>query len=333
MPERFPEVDQFLTKLIRRQICGSFDVAKMTAELMRLIVSSNKWSTTASLIETIQSVGDELVKANPIELAIGNIVRRTLYIIREEHVAVAGGGQKGSLDDRDNDFNQSLNIRPNVIDGLNDSIDEIQHLYTEVAKQAIEHIHANEVILTFGKSRTVEKFLKEAAKKRMFEVIVAESAPNCCGHSLVKTLSEAGIKTTLIPDSAIFAIMARVNKVIIGTHAVMADGALVAHAGTNLIAQAAKHYSVPVVVCTGLYKLCPQYSFDVDTFNDLLPPAKVLQFNEANKHLNLTVKNPGFDFVPAELISLFVTNIGGHNPSYVYRLLVEYYHPEDNTFE
>ena len=37
--------------------------------------------------------------------------------------------------------------------------------------QALEHIHANEVILTFGRSKTVESFLKRAAAKgRTFQV-------------------------------------------------------------------------------------------------------------------------------------------------------------------
>ena len=40
-------------------------------------------------------------------------------------------------------------------------------------------------------------------------------------------LASAGIDTTLITDSAVFAMMARVNKVIIGTHTVMANGGLV----------------------------------------------------------------------------------------------------------
>lgn len=34
----------------------------------------------------------------------------------------------------------------------------------------MEHIHANEVILTFGWSATVFAFLREAAKKRDFQV-------------------------------------------------------------------------------------------------------------------------------------------------------------------
>ena len=36
-----------------------------------------------------------------------------------------------------------------------------------------------------------------------------------------------------------------------------------------------------------------------------------------------------FDYVPPELISLFVTDTGGYTPSYVYRLLAEYFSRED----
>lgn len=48
-----------------------------------------------------------------------------------------------------------------------------------IAMQALEHIHSNEVIMTIGYSHTVEAFLKEAARKRKFHVIVAECAPFC----------------------------------------------------------------------------------------------------------------------------------------------------------
>lgn len=47
----------------------------------------------------------------------------------------------------------------------------------DIAKQALEHIHSNEIILTVGKSSEVEMFLKEAAKDRTFEVFITECAP------------------------------------------------------------------------------------------------------------------------------------------------------------
>ena len=134
--------------------------------------------------------------------------------------------------------------------------------------------------MTFGKSRTVQEFLKAAARKRKFEVIVAESAPSLEGQQAALELAQAGISTTLITDAAIFAMMARVNKVIIGTHAVMANGGLIAPCGTHMLAVAAKHHCVPVMVCTGLYKLSPLYPYDQDTFNDIVSPGSILKFED-----------------------------------------------------
>ena len=42
---------------------------------------------------------------------------------------------------------------------------------------------------------------------------MAEGAPRHGGQELARRLAQAGLHTTLIPDSAIFAMMARVNKV------------------------------------------------------------------------------------------------------------------------
>lgn len=39
------------------------------------------------------------------------------------------------------------------------------------------------------------------------------------GHKMALELSKAGIDTTVIADSAIFAAMPRVNKVVMGAHA------------------------------------------------------------------------------------------------------------------
>ena len=43
--------------------------------------------------------------------------------------------------------------------------------------------------------------------------------------------------------------------------------------------------------------------------------------------------NPAYDYVPPELVSLLITNIGGNHPSYIYRLLAEYYHPGDHILD
>ena len=61
-------------------------------------------------------------------------------------------------------------LKSRVIERVEEFSMEIDTGTDEIAKQALEHIHTNEVILTVGHSRTVERFLKQAAKERKFQV-------------------------------------------------------------------------------------------------------------------------------------------------------------------
>lgn len=346
----------FITQLRRKQVTGSFNVAKQTAELLRLVISTSKWTNAEDILIVLRRIGKMMQEAAPTELAIGNIVRRVLFIVRDEYFEARKDAKEEasevppapielsltrSLSSLYNilgssvepeDLREPRNIKANVLDAINELIDELTISNKNISDQAIEHIHTNEVIMTYGRSLTVENFLKSAGKKRKFELIVVDSAPLYTGHQTAATLSQFGISTTLITDSAVFAMMARVNKVIIGTHAVLANGGLIGQSGLHVLAQAAAYHSVPVVVCTGLYKLSPLFSYEQDAFNDLNSPAAILEFEEADisgKGNPIAVQNPAYDYIPPELVSLFVTNFGGHNPSYIYRLLTEYYSPED----
>jgi len=49
-------------------------------------------------------------------------------------------------------------------------LDELKEIDNAIAQHASEHIHANEVILTFAAPRTAKLFLQQAAKKRSFQV-------------------------------------------------------------------------------------------------------------------------------------------------------------------
>ena len=47
-----------------------------------------------------------------------------------------------------------------MIEAISEIINEIDTSVQQIAAQSTEHIHANEVILTIGRSLTVEAFLK-----------------------------------------------------------------------------------------------------------------------------------------------------------------------------
>ncbi|MCJ1403458.1 GCD complex subunit gcd7 [Xylographa trunciseda] len=266
-------------------------------------------------------------------------------------------------------LNSTKDLRAEVIEGIEEIIDELDQVDEQIAGYALEHIHSNEIILTHGSSATVQKFLLKAATKRKFTVIHAESFPNnhAATHSSIigkqqsdsedglnqerfsKPLTAAGITVILIPDAAVFALMSRVNKVILGTHVVLANGGLVATAGAKTIAKAARVHRTPVVVVTGVYKLSPIYPFDFDSLIEYGDASKVFGYEDGDLVGKVDVENPLFDYVPAELVDLYITNLrvlqsanhperhadirirGGHAPSYLYRIVSDHYRTEDTN--
>ncbi|XP_059444526.1 uncharacterized protein LOC132176356 [Corylus avellana] len=406
MPDVQVLVNDFLNNLKKRKIEGSQATARQTAELLRSVISQQRVSYTnqaGALMDAVRAVGELLIAANPVELAVGNIVRRVLHIIREEDLslttaAIAGLGVSAISDDDDdaehNDHpvlsaaslaaaarstlrppslqtlledvpdsaavphtsssggdsdgksrsadksSRTRKLKHDVIEAVNELIQDITTCHEQIAEQAVEHIHQNEVILTLGSSRTVLEFLCAAKeKKRSFRVFVAEGAPRYQGHLLAKELVTRGLQTTLITDSAVFAMISRVNMVIVGAHAVMANGGVIAPVGLNMVALAAQRHAVPFVVLAGTHKLCPLYPHNPEVLlNELRSPSELLDFGEFSDCMDfgngtssplLHVVNPTFDYVPPKLVNLFITDTGGHNPSYMYRLIADYYSADD----
>lgn len=406
MPDVQAQVNDFVVKLRKRKIEGSKTTAKLTAELLRSVISQQRIPHTnqaGALIEAIKAVGEQLIVANPVELAVGNIVRRVLHIIREEdlslttatigglsisaasddeddaerdnhpvlsatvvaaasrttlrppslqtlledvphsaavpHTYSSGGDSEGISKSTDKN-SRSRKLKHNVIETVNELIQDITTCHEQIAEQAVEHIHQNEVILTLGSSQTVTEFLCAAKeKKRSFRVFVAEGAPRYQGHILAKELVTRGLQTTIITDSAVFAMISRVNMVIVGAHAVMANGGVIAPVGLNMVALAAQRHAVPFVVLAGIHKLCPLYPHNPEVLlNELKSPSELLDFGEFSDCMDfgtgtgsplLHVVNPAFDYVPPKLVNLFITDTGGHNPSYMYRLIADYYSADD----
>ncbi|EGD94027.1 translation regulator GCD7 [Trichophyton tonsurans CBS 112818] len=242
-------------------------------------------------------------------------------------------------------------FKAEVLDGITEIVDELHQVDDQIAAYALEHIHSNEIILTYESSVSVQKFLLKAAARRKFTVIHVESYPNShkdshaavtgtltgdeeglATDSFQKPLIALGITVILIPDSAVFALMSRVNKVILGTHSVLANGGLVAAAGSRVVASAAKVHKTPVVVVSGIYKLSPVYPFDYEALIEYGDASAVADYVHSDVAEKVDVMNPLYDYVPPELVDLYITNVGAHAPSYLYRIVSDHYRTEDITF-
>ncbi|KAJ6502301.1 eukaryotic translation initiation factor 2B subunit 2 [Mycena sanguinolenta] len=356
-------VETLAWKLRRRQIVGSRATALETLLVLRQVISKSRFSNMEQLVAIIRAVGRRLVEAQPKEHSVGNTVRKVLHHIREEyHTATKGTatassdgfsiskfvllGQprkqaappktesKGTVKENDPDDPDSFarSLKPVLMEAIQDVLDELETVYDNVSKNAQNHIHSDEIILTLGMSKTVEHFLISAAHNRNYTVMVLETAPSYGGRDMAQTLSAAGISTFLVPDSSLYGLMSRVNKVILGAHAILANGGMFAITGSLLAATAAQEHCTPVVVCAGQFKLTPLWNlyheYGALDFGD---PSQVLGFEEGSLVDKVDVVNPFYDYVQPNLINAFITNDGDHPPSSIYRLIKETYDDADNV--
>jgi translation initiation factor eIF-2B subunit beta len=225
--------------------------------------------------------------------------------------------------------NSTQDLKAEIVNGIEEILDELEQADDQIAAYALEHIHSNEVILTHSSSVSVYKFLLKAAEKRKFTVIIVESYPNDHeethlavmgkmkdpesededSETYLKSLQSAGITVILMTDASIFAIMSRVNKVILATHAVIANGGLVAAAGARMIAKAAKVHRTPVIVVSGVYKFSPEYPFEFASLIEYGDPGSIVGYDDGTLVERLQVDNPLYDYVPPELVDLYITNL------------------------
>ena len=149
--------------------------------------------------------------------------------------------------------------------------------------------------------------------------------------------SSAAIATILIPDSNIFALLPRCSKVLLGPHVILADGALLSIAGSLPLCLAANRMRVPVVAVGGMFKFSPIYLGEAADWGmrDLGSPEEVLPSTEecvrasslvmpphvgseddedeeayaAEEQDETEILNPYYDVVPADLVSLYISNL------------------------
>lgn len=298
-----------------------------------------------------------LYRAQPQELVTGNIVRRVLGLVREvteatpvpsahtptssmilnavaETPGTAALVHGGFFQPQDSvqvimeDLSMK-DVKDDVLNGIREMIEELDQADEQIAGYALEYISAQETILTYTSSTTIQKFLLSAAKKRKFTVIYVEGHPNEHGStfeiiatgrkksnledeandSRFKPLTTAGVQVIIIPDSAVFAVMPRVTRIFLSSQSIMPNGGFVAASGSRVIAKAAQMHRVPVIAVGGIYKLSPLYPYNDEALAEYGDSGKVADYRDGPLVDGIDVLNPIHDYITPDLVDLVITNM------------------------
>lgn len=204
-------------------------------------------------------------------------------------------------------------LRSEVIDGIEEIMDEISQADDQIAGFADIQIHPGDYVLAYLPSPTVERFLIKAAAKRRFTVFLASGErqkPGEAPHAaLRKKLNGLGVNTISLASNGLMAYMPRVNKVVIGAKAVYANGGVSTESGCSIAARAAREYSKPVIVLSGVYKFTPaDPSDDVAEFEQG-DSSEFVDYADGEAVDALEVENIVAEYLPAQYVDVYLTNL------------------------
>ncbi|XP_064542867.1 translation initiation factor eIF2B subunit delta [Drosophila montana] len=178
-----------------------------------------------------------------------------------------------------------------------------------------EKITDGDVLLTFACSSLIQFICEEAQRRQVsFRVIVVDSWPFCEGQEMLRRLHACGIPCTYVLINAISYVMPEATKVMLGAHALLANGYVMARTGTAQVALVANSHNVPVLVCCETHKFSERFQTDAIVYNELCDPNQLVKNGKCCLHNwqtknRLTPLNLSYDITPPELVSAVVTEV------------------------
>jgi translation initiation factor eIF-2B subunit beta len=319
---------QLLVTLQKKELRDtSYNIARLVVKFFRDVIVVAKAKNVNELITLLKQLGESLYPSIRTEFLIRNMLCATLKMVREEGQKLVFGvddlaattdslnklwigptEKDGGVDNR--------KLRQAIIAAIDEFLVELETSRENMANQAPYHVPSTDTVLThkFSSSKTLQEFFEST---------------KCCLWSVDDSSTNPKMKANVISSMDILSVMGKVNRVVLSAAAILPDGSCVASAGTLNICLAAKRHAVPVLVCAAFYKLTPTFLPSADDYNTQRPVTEVLPFTEAFSLPSVQVANPLFDKIPAQLITLYITQTSAISPSHIYRLVGDYYHPED----
>lgn len=180
---------------------------------------------------------------------------------------------------------------------------------------------SNMNVMTHSYSKVVFEALYVAHKAGVqMHIWVTESQPDASGRLMHDTLKKAGLKTTLVLDSAVGYLMERIDMVVVGAEGVMETGGIINKIGTLNVAICAKTMNKPVYVMAESIKFVKEYPL-----NQADIPEEFKYQTSVIAKKDLSVEHPLVDYTPPQYINLLFTDLGILTPAAVGEELIKLY--------
>lgn len=275
------DVFEIASKIKRLEIQGARNIAIAAIKAIESMVIKTKARNKDEVLKELYEARDILFETRVTEPLMRNAVRRIIAQLEETH---------------EDNVEVLREVISSVAKQFLDDFDRSGRLIAEIGSKRIKD---GMVVFTHCHSSTATNILKRAREQgKTFEVICTETRPLFQGRITAKELVEAGIKTTLIVDSAARFFMNKADMVIVGADAITSEGNVVNKIGTSIIALIAEEARTPFYVASELLKFDPETMYGDYEKIEERSPKEVWD----NPPESLIIRNPAFDVTRRDFI-------------------------------
>jgi len=295
-------VDETSEKIKSMEIRGAGRIARAAAEALRDHALATKATSCAVFRKKMEEAADHLVTTRPTAVSLPNAV----------HMVMAPLGSARTVEE----------ARFGMVQAADRFLQSSQQAVEKIAEFGAHHIRDGDTILTHCNSEAALGCIIAAHRSgKEISVIATEVRPRNQGHITIRTLNDAGVRTSFIVDSAVRSFIHDVDLVMVGADAVTVNGAVVNKIGTSQVAHTAAEARVNMVVAAETYKFAPRTIIGEFIEIEERDGNEVLADEIAKTLPNVTVRNPAFDVTPPEYIDLIVTEAGAIPPQMAYVII------------
>jgi len=194
-------------------------------------------------------------------------------------------------------------------------IENVEKFFAESDERIVEYgakkIRKGSVVCTHCHSSTVTKILIKAKKQgKNFEVHNMETRPLYQGRKTAIELAKVGIPVRHYVDSAARLALKKSDIFLIGADVITSEGKVINKIGSELMAEVAHKYDVPVYCCTNSWKFEPKSVKGYETIIEERNPKEVWE----KPPKNVQIMNYAFEKVSPEMITGVISELGIYRP-------------------
>lgn len=286
------------------KIQGATNISIATMEILKLLAIEYKNLNINSFIDKIEKTGTKISLIRQTEPMSQNAIKYVIHNLKK-------------LNPKTTD--EAIII---INKYSNEFIKLIRSNDEKLVKNGVNIINTNNKILTHCHSSVVEKILISSRSKNI-DIFNTETRPLFQGRIMANNLTKAGIKTTMLIDSAADFFISKhsgklmMDKVIIGCDSISWNGGIVNKIGSYGISLSCKHNKTPLYIAGNLLKMDSDNIINIEIRED-----SEVWHKKGNK---FDIINIAFDFVPAEFITGIICEFGIIKPKEVKNIVQKNY--------